>query len=89
MMLLPAQVAQATVLFQRMLAKNRSEYTYKQDVLRTLVFELIHDVLSLQPATPVAGTGSSAPRVANLFLDLLERQFPIESPQQRVQLHAP
>jgi AraC-like DNA-binding protein len=85
----PAQVAQSSALFQRMLAENSSDYAYKQDVLRTLVFELVHEILRLQPAGLVEGSGSNAPRVANLFLDLLERQFPIESSQQRVRLRAP
>lgn len=85
----PAQVAQATALFQRMLAENNADYVYKHDVLRTLVFELVHDSLRLQPAAPVAGSVSGAPRVAALFLDLLERQFPIEARQQRVRLRSP
>ena len=85
----PAQAAQTTALFQRMLAENGSDYTYKQDVLRTLVFELVHQTLRLQPAARVAGPARGAPRVATLFLDLLERQFPIDSCQQRVQLRTP
>ncbi|MES1225848.1 MAG: helix-turn-helix transcriptional regulator, partial [Bacteroidota bacterium] len=61
----------------------------KYDMLRTQIFELIHFVLKLQPSgktdkQPV----NASQRIATLFLELLERQFPIDENHQAVSLRA-
>lgn len=69
-----------------------SNYIYKYDVLRNLVTELIHTALKMRPAImqPVEYRESLASdRITSLFLELLERQFPIESTMQSIQLHSP
>jgi AraC-like DNA-binding protein len=72
-----------------MFEEIKSDYTYKYDVLRNLVFELIHNALKLQPANSTLYTGSNASaRVSSLFMELLERQFPIESPMQQIVLRS-
>lgn len=73
------------MLFNKMKAEIASDYIYKYDLLHTYVWELIHYGQKLQPAsaTPSANAGS---RVTALFLELLERQFPIESPRQTLDL---
>jgi AraC-like DNA-binding protein len=77
-------------LFLRMLAEIDSDYVYKQDVLRTLTFELIHFALKLQPTESSRyAAATAATRIASLFLDLLERQFPVESTRQRITLRTP
>jgi len=77
-------------IYNRMFEEIASDYTYKYDVLRTLVFELIHSAMKLQPATTTLYTGSNAAtRVASLFMELLERQFPIESPAQQIGFRSP
>lgn len=63
-----------------------SDYTYKYDLLRTYVLELIHYGQKLQPDVSVYTPHSAGTRVAGLFVELLERQFPITSPRQRVEL---
>ena len=63
-----------------------SDYAYKYDLLRNYVLELIHYGQKLQPATALYSVHNAASRVSSLFLELLERQFPIESPQQRLNL---
>jgi AraC family transcriptional activator of pobA len=77
-------------IFSRMFEEINSEYQYKYDVLRSLVFEIIHSALKLKPAqtNPEIGQKASA-RVASLFIELLERQFPIESPMQQMKLRTP
>ena len=79
-------VAELTGLFKRMQAAMASDYAYKYDLLRTYVLELIHYGQRLQPATALHPTHSAAARISSLFIELLERQFPIESPQQRLGL---
>ena len=84
------EVARVKEIFIKMLDEINTDFTYKYDVLRTLVFELIHMALRVQPAGSNQYTDSNgALRVASLFTELLERQFPIESPLQRMQFRAP
>lgn len=84
------QAAAIVSIYERMLAEIRSDYAYKYDVLRTLVFELIHLALKMQPAnSSIYANSNAATRISSLFMELLERQFPIESPSQQVALRAP
>jgi len=84
------QAAQIAAIYERMLAEIRSDYAYKYDILRTLVFELVHLALKMQPAnTSIYANSNAAVRISSLFMELLERQFPIESPSQQVALRAP
>lgn len=77
-------------IFARMFDEISSDYEYKYDVLRNLVFEVIHSALKFKPAAsnPVVKQ-KAAVRVASLFIELLERQFPIESPMQQMKLRTP
>lgn len=73
-------------IFEKMHQELGSDYAYKYDLLRNYVLELIHYGQKLQPATALYPTHNAAARVSSLFLELLERQFPIESPQQKLHL---
>jgi len=59
-----------------------SDYEFKYDLLRNYVLELIHYGQKLQPANILSATHDASERIASLFIELLERQFPIESPNQ-------
>lgn len=77
-------------VYRKMLEEIRSDYVYKYDALRNYVFELIHLALKMQPAAAQPQSSSNASsRIASLFVELLERQFPVESPMQQVKLKAP
>ncbi|SNR62681.1 helix-turn-helix domain-containing protein [Hymenobacter mucosus] len=73
-------------LFEKMTAEIDSDYAFKYDLLRNYVFELVHSAMKLQPATTLYRGSSAATRIASLFAELLERQFPIETPGQQVRL---
>ncbi|WP_338876918.1 helix-turn-helix transcriptional regulator [Spirosoma sp. SC4-14] len=77
-----------TQLFQKMHRELASDYAYKYDLLRTYVLELIHYGQKLQPATALYPTHTASARVTSLFIELLERQFPIESPNQKLALRS-
>ncbi|MDE3213168.1 MAG: helix-turn-helix transcriptional regulator, partial [Bacteroidota bacterium] len=84
-----AQVEEVTRLFERMLAEINSEYPHKYDLLRTLVFELIHFALKLQPVPKQDRRAKdAAQRISTLFMELLERQFPIDDNHQQVGLRS-
>ncbi|MGA0559732.1 helix-turn-helix domain-containing protein [Larkinella sp. VNQ87] len=79
-------VEELTYIFRKMYKELASDYAYKYDLLRNYVLELIHYGQKLQPATALHPTHSASARVTSLFIELLERQFPIESPHQKLSL---
>ncbi|WP_210515221.1 helix-turn-helix domain-containing protein [Hymenobacter terricola] len=81
-----AEFATINALFQKMAEEIASGYAYKYDLLRAYLLELIHLGQKLQPAPALAPAHSASARVSALFAELLERQFPLESPQQRLRL---
>ena len=81
------QVNQLQIIYDRMFEEINSDYQHKYDVLRTLVFELIHFALKMEP--PAASDKKAihaSQRISTLFLELLERQFPIDDNHNRVHL---
>jgi len=81
-----AEADEIAPIFNKMLKELSSDYVYKYDLLRNYVLELIHTGQKLQPALALHPTHSASARVSSLFIELLERQFPIESIHQRIQL---
>lgn len=75
-------------VFRKMKQEIASDYEYKYDLLRNYVLELIHHGQKLQPATALHANQNASGRITTLFIELLERQFPIESPSQRVELRS-
>lgn len=73
-------------IFRKMHEEIQSDYAYKYDLLRNYVMELIHYGQKLQPATALYPTHTASARVSSLFIELLERQFPIESHHQQLKL---
>jgi AraC family transcriptional activator of pobA len=73
-------------IFKKMIKELSSDYTYKYDLLRNYVLELIHYGQKLHPASVLHPAHTASARVSTLFIELLERQFPIESPNQKLSL---
>lgn len=73
-------------LFNKIKKEIDSDYIFKYDLIRNYVLELIHYGQKLQPATKISTSNDASMRVVSLFIELLERQFPIESWEQRLQL---
>jgi AraC family transcriptional regulator, transcriptional activator of pobA len=81
------QVGQIKKIFEQMVVEINSEYIHKYDVLRNLVFELIHTAMKTQPSTLSQKKFINASqRITTLFLELLERQFPIDEVHQKISL---
>lgn len=78
------QVGPVREIFEKMLAEMASDYQYKLDLCRNYVMELIHMGLKMQPIEVSPSHSNASTRISSLFTDLLERQFPIESPVQQV-----
>ena len=73
-------------ILEKMMAEIASAYPYKYDLLRAYLWELIHTGQKLQPAPILASPRTASARVTALFTELLERQFPLATPQQQVRL---
>ncbi|TLV03259.1 helix-turn-helix domain-containing protein [Dyadobacter luticola] len=79
-----AQIEETRHIFDKMFREINSDYAYKYDLLRNYVIELIHFGQKLQPATSLFTETNAYKRVSSLFIELLERQFPIEPPHQKL-----
>ena len=79
-------IADIEYIFDRMGREMNSDYAYRDDLLRNLVVDLIHLGQKLQPTAVDRSAPNAATRISQLFLELMERQFPIESKSQRLTL---
>lgn len=80
------QTEAVSAIFQKMLAEQKTEYVFKGELIRTYITLIIHETLKLQPSETFVKPQNAASRIASLFLELLERQFPIESPNKPLTL---
>jgi AraC family transcriptional activator of pobA len=83
-----AQDKQVSQIFKKMQEEINSDYMYKYDLLRNYVTEIIHYALKIQPADTIYQHPNAKSRITAVFTELLERQFPIESPAQRFTLRS-
>jgi transcriptional regulator, AraC family len=67
-------------LFQKMIEEQKSDYTFKDELIRNYINLIIHEALKLQPSEVYNPSKNGTARIAAVFLELLERQFPIETP---------
>jgi AraC family transcriptional regulator, transcriptional activator of pobA len=75
-------------VFEKMLAEIGSDYQFKYDLLRNYVTEIIHYALKIKPTEILYQHTDANTRITTVFTELLERQFPIESPAQRFSLRS-
>jgi len=80
------QLTFITGLFEKMLVELDTTYVYKHELIRNYVNLLIHEGLKMEPALNAIKYHNATERIANLFLELLERQFPIDSPKHALKL---
>lgn len=84
------QVQAVAHIFEQMFAEIQSDYIHKYDVLRNRVYELLHFALKTQPTTRLEKQPmNAAQRISALFLELLERQFPIDDTHAQVSFRSP
>lgn len=84
------QADKVSAIYERMFEEISSDYIYKYDVLRNLVFELLHFAMKINPAAGADRKRTNASRrISSLFLELLERQFPVDENHPRINLRSP
>lgn len=73
-------------LFQKMIEEQGSDYEYKDDLIRNYINLILHESLKLRPSKNYDQSANASVRLTSVFLELLERQFPVESPESPLQL---
>ena len=73
-------------VFKRMLAEQENDYAYKDELIRNYINLIIHEAVKLQPSEIQSKKMNAAQRITAVFLELLERQFPIESIERPLEL---
>lgn len=66
-------------LFTKMIEEQQSDYQMKDEVIRNYIHLILHEAMKLQPSVSMDNQKNAASRLTSVFLELLERQFPIES----------
>ena len=73
-------------IFKKMIEEQKTDYTYKDELIRNYINLIIHEALKLQPSGHYDQHKNAASRLTAVFLELLERQFPIETTDRPLQL---
>lgn len=76
-------------IYTRILKEAGSTYLFKEDVIRNLIYELIHLAQKMSPISPVENPQNASTRVMTLFADLMESQYPISTNSEVIQLRSP
>lgn len=80
------QKAFITTLFRKMLAEQDADYVFKDELIRNYISLIIHEAMKMQPSENYFRHKNAASRIASLFFDLLERQFPVETTEHPLKL---
>ena len=85
-----AQAEELKDKFRKLEEEFYSGYKYKFDVIKNIVLDLIHYGLKLEPSTTLETEYLNASyRITKLFLELLDRQFPLDENYATVALKTP
>ncbi len=75
-----------TEIFEKMREESKTDYSQKLDILRCYVHLTVHEAMKAAPTSTYVPHKNAAQRIAELFLTLLDRQFPIEIPKKILRL---
>lgn len=77
-----------SIYFTDMEELLQGTYKFKFDMIRNILITLIHEGIKLQE-TGMAVTTNPADKVTSRFFNLLDQQFPVDSPANPLQLRSP
>ncbi|OJU55023.1 MAG: AraC family transcriptional regulator [Bacteroidales bacterium 45-6] len=80
------QQQQITYIFQAMMQEMEGKYEHKYDLIRNYLHVLLHEGSKMQEPDSFEVHKNASARITELFLELLERQFPIDNPQMRLEI---
>jgi len=73
-------------IYQKMSSEMESNYIYKYDLIKNHVNLIIHEAVKMQASQITDNHVNGSGRIAACFAELMERQFPIDSPEHKLQL---
>lgn len=83
------QCARVQEIYAQMQEEIQSAYKGKLDVLRAYLHLLIHLALKIHDINRYESHPNASQRIAELFMELLERQFPVDYPHGILSLRTP
>lgn len=84
-----AQVTKVLNIYTEMQEENQSSYANKYDILRCYLHLLIHTALKVRDSNKYESHPSASQRITELFIELLDRQFPVNYPHSVLSLRTP
>ncbi len=66
-------------VFSKMIEEQQSNYSMKDDLIRNYIQLILHEAMKMQPSEKFDKQKNAASRLTSVFMELLERQFPIET----------
>lgn len=75
-------------VFKKMLEEMEGDYQFKFDLIRNYIMEIVHYCIKMRPSETLYTHIDANSRITAVFTELLERQFPIESPSQKFTLRS-
>jgi AraC family transcriptional regulator, transcriptional activator of pobA len=77
-----------SALFEKMLAEIDSDYPFKYDLLHSYLTEMIHLAMKTEANSTIYEHPSANTRITAVFRELLERQFPVETPSHKMNMRS-
>lgn len=75
-------------IFKKMQADLLTDYEFKHDLIRTHLTELIHLAMKMTPSNTIYQFVDAKARIAAIFRELLDRQFPIDTPSEEFEMRS-
>ena len=77
-----------SIIYDKIFDAIKSDYQHKYDLLRNLIFELLHFAMQMKVNLNVVDAPkiSASQRISTMFIELLERQFPIDENHTTIKL---
>jgi AraC family transcriptional activator of pobA len=73
-------------IFKKILDEQNAEYVHKDDLVRSYLHLIIQEALKMTPQDHLIKYKNGASRLAFQFLELLERQFPVETANEPIKI---
>lgn len=80
------QQSRLVEIFNTMIAHEATDYLYKDDLMRNYIQSIVHEALQMRPDEHFMQYNNASLRIATHFMEMLERQFPVERLNEPLQL---
>lgn len=77
-----------SALFEKMLTEIDSDYPFKYDLLHSYLTEMIHLAMKTEANNTIYEHPNANTRITSVFRELLERQFPVETPSHKMSMRS-